>query len=62
MKSILCSPDFDIDCDFMFTDIRANDDPDDEFTNANTMLELGFDRYDVVEHLKTLALTLYLHW
>ena len=31
MKSILCSPDFDIDRDFMFTDIRANDDPDDEY-------------------------------
>lgn len=59
MKSILCSPDFDIDCDFMFTDIRANDDPDDEFTNANTMLELGFDRYDVVEHLKTLTVEEY---
>lgn len=59
MNSILCSPDFDIDRDFMFTDIRANDDPDDEFTNANTMLELGFDRYDVVEHLKTLTVEEY---
>lgn len=59
MNNILCSPNFDIDHDFMFTEIRAKDDLDDEFTNANTMLELGFDRYDVVEHLKTLTIEEY---
>ncbi len=59
MNNILCSPNFDIDRDFMFTEIRAKDDLDDEFTNANTMLELGFDRYDVVEHLKTLTIEEY---
>ena len=59
MSNILCSPNFDIDRDFMFTEIRAKDDLDDEFTNANTMLELGFDRYDVVEHLKTLTIEEY---
>ena len=59
MNNILCTPNFDIDRDFMFTEIRAKDDLDDEFTNANTMLELGFDRYDVVEHLKTLTIEEY---
>ena len=59
MNNILCSPNFDIDRDFMFTEIRAKDDLDDEFTNTNTMLELGFDRYDVVEHLKTLTIEEY---
>lgn len=59
MNNILYSPNFDIDRDFMFTEIRAKDDLDDEFTNANTMLELGFDRYDVVEHLKTLTIEEY---
>lgn len=59
MKSILCSADFDIDRDFIFTEIRAKDDPDDEYTNKNTLLELDFDRYDVVEHLKSLTVEEY---
>lgn len=59
MKSILCGEDFDIDRDFLFMDMRAKDDPNDEFTNANTILELEFDRYDIVEQLKTLTVQEY---
>ena len=59
MNSVLSSDSFNIDRDFMFQHIRDADKPDDEYTNANTMLELGYDTSDVVEELKTLRLDNY---
>ena len=59
MKSVLSSDSFNIDRDFVFQRIREADEPDDEYTNENTMLELGYDTSDVVEELKTLGLENY---
>ena len=59
MNSILSSDSFNIDRDFFFQHIRDADEPDDDFTNENTMLELGYDTSDVVEELKTLGLDNY---
>ncbi len=59
MNSVLCSDSFNIDRDFLFQRIRESDEPDDEYTNENTMLELGYDTSDVVEELKTLELDNY---
>ena len=56
MNAVLSSESFNIDRDFFFQRIRESDEPDDEFTNENTMLELGYDTSDVVEELKTLGL------
>lgn len=55
MHSILESEAFNIDSDFHFQEYRAADEPDDEFTNENTMLALHYDAKDVVEELKTLT-------
>ncbi len=59
MKAVLSSDSFDIDHDFVFQRIRGADEPDDDYTNENTMLELGYDTSDVVEELKTLGLDNY---
>lgn len=59
MNSVLSSDSFNIDRDFLFQRIRESDEPDDEYTNENTMLELGYDTSDVVEELKTLELDNY---
>ena len=56
MKSILESVDFDIRRDFIFQRYRVIDDPDDEYTNENTLLALDYDMEDVVEVLKALTL------
>ena len=56
MKSILESVDFDIRRDFIFQRYRVIDDPDDEYTNENTLLALDYDMQDVVEVLKALTL------
>ena len=56
MRSILAAKAFDIHRDFVFQRYRANDEPDDEFTNENTLLALDFGVEDVVEVLKTLTL------
>ena len=56
MKSILEDDAFDIYRDFVFQRHRANDEPDDEFTNENTLLALDYSVEDVVEVLKTLTL------
>ncbi len=59
MNSVFSSDSFNIDRDFVFQRIREADEPDDEYTNENTMLELGYDTSDVVEELKTLGLENY---
>ena len=59
MKSILESEDFDIHCDFVFQRYRAIDEPDDEYTNENTLLALDYSVEDVVEVLKALTLENY---
>lgn len=56
MNSILSSDDFNIDQDFVFQLIREQDEPDDEFTNENTMLELDYNTKDIVEELKSLTI------
>lgn len=56
MNSILSSDDFNIDQDFVFQLIREQDEPDDEFTNENTMLELDYNTEDIVEELKSLTI------
>ena len=56
MNSVLSNDSFNIDRDFFFQRIRESDEPDDEYTNENTMLELGYDTSDVIEELKTLGL------
>jgi len=56
MKSILESVDFDIRRDFIFQRYRVIDEPDDEYTNENTLLALDYDMEDVVEVLKALTL------
>ena len=59
MNSVLSSDHFNIDRDFFFQRVRDSDAPDDECTNENTLLELGYDTSDVVEELKTLGLDHY---
>ena len=59
MKGILNSGNFNIDRDFHFVVERNSDDPDDEYNNTDTMLELGYDTADVVEELKTLDIKEY---
>lgn len=59
MNSVLSSDHFNIDRDFFFQRVRDSDAPDDEYTNENTLLELGYDTSDVVEELKTLGLDHY---
>lgn len=59
MNSVLSSDDFNIDRDFVFQRIRETDEPDDEYTNESTMLELNYDSSDIVEELKTLTLDNY---
>ena len=56
MKTILEGDQFDIHHDFVFQRHRAIDEPDDEFTNDNTLLALDYGVEDVVEVLKTLTL------
>ena len=56
MNSILSSDDFNINQDFVFQLIREQDEPDDEFTNENTMLELDYNTEDIVEELKSLTI------
>lgn len=59
MLSILDRVDFNINRDFLFQEFRAADEPDDEFTNENTMLALHYVTKDVVEELKTLTIDNY---
>ena len=59
MKSILTDDNFNIEKDFDLVTVRAKDDPDDEYTNTNTLLELEYDSSDVVEELKTLSIQEY---
>jgi len=59
MKSILESEDFDIRRDFVFQRYRAIDEPDDEYTNENTLLALDYSVEDVVAVLKALTLENY---
>ena len=59
MKAILSSEDFDINRDFVFQYIRNKDEPDDEFSNENTLLELDYDTSDVIRVLKGLTLADY---
>ena len=56
MNSILSSDGFSIDRDFVFQRIRGRDEPDDEFTNENTLLKLDYDTEDVVKELKSLTI------
>ena len=59
MKSVLDKEDFNIETDFVFQETRKNDDPDDECTNENTMIALGYDTEDVIEELKSLTVKNY---
>ena len=59
MQGILTDDNFDIERDFDFVTTRASDEPDDECTNMNTLLELEYDSSDVVEELKTLSIQEY---
>ena len=59
MKGILLAASFDPEKDFIFQEERAQDDPDDEFTNANTILALDYDYEDIIEELKTLTIEEY---
>lgn len=59
MNVVLSSDSFNINRDFYFQRIREADEVDDEYTNENTLLELGYDTSDVVEELKTLELDNY---
>lgn len=54
MKKILTNEQFDIDKQFQFIQQREKDEPNDECTNQNTLIELEYDRFDVVDELKTL--------
>ena len=55
MKSILCNPNFNIEKDFYFMRDREKDDPNDEYSNRNTMLALNYDSSDIVRELRTLS-------
>lgn len=59
MKGILLDANFNPERDFVFQEERAQDDPDDEYTNANTMLALDYDDEDIIEELKTLTVEEY---
>lgn len=59
MKGILCDEKFNPDRDFLFIEEREQDEPDDEYTNANTMLALEYDTADIIEELKTLSIQEY---
>lgn len=59
MHSVLEKEDYNIDTDFEFQETRQNDDPDDECTNENTMIALGYDTEDIVEELKSLTVKNY---
>ena len=56
MNAIFSSDGFNINRDFVFQRIREQDEPDDAFTNENTMLELDYDTEDVFEELKSLTI------
>ena len=59
MKGILCDEKLNPDRDFLFIEEREQDEPDDEYTNANTMTALEYDTADIVEELKTLTIQEY---
>lgn len=59
MKEIITNERFDIDRQFQFIQQRENNDPNDEYTNQNTLLELEYDRFDVINELKTLTVKNY---
>lgn len=59
MKGILCDEKFNPDRDFHFIEEREQDEPDDEYTNTNTMLALEYDTADIIEELKTLSIQEY---
>ena len=59
MKGILCNEKFNPDRDFLFIEEREQDEPDDEYTNANTMVALEYDTADIIEELKTLTIQEY---
>ena len=59
MHSLLEDKDFNMDTDFLFQEHRAADEPDDEFTNENTLLALHYDSRDVINELKTLTIDNY---
>lgn len=55
VKAILSSESFCIDRDFVFQEIRANDELEDEFTNVNTLLALDYCTSDVIDEIKQLT-------
>ena len=59
MKSILESEDFNMERDFVFQELRKKDEPEDPYTNVNTLLALNFDTSDVVKELKKLTVENY---
>lgn len=59
MKGILYDEKFNPDRDFLFIEEREQDEPDDEYTNANTMLALEYDTADIIAELKTLSIQEY---
>ena len=59
MKAILSGETFDMRKDFYFQRNRVDDDPNDPYTNENTMLALDYDTEDVVEELKSLTVEMY---
>lgn len=55
MQAILSAESFSPSRDFVFQMNRSTDDPNDEFTNENTLLALNYDQSDVLEELKHLT-------
>lgn len=58
MKSILCSPDFDIDTDFQLIN-KSKDAAHNLFSTPYTLVDLEYDLFDVVEKLKELSINEY---
>ena len=59
MKSILTSSNFNIDSDVVIQCKKQKDDLLSPYTTENTMLELDYDRSDIVEELKKLTIAEY---
>lgn len=59
MKDILCDKRFNPDRDFLFIEEREQDEPDDKYTNANTIVALEYDTADIIAELKTLSIQEY---
>lgn len=59
LRAILESPQFKIEKDLDILWKKKNESLSDPYTTANTLLALEFDRYDVCEQLKKLAVSEY---